>query len=59
LGLGLSIAKAILRSQGGNIQFQSVPTGGCCFTLVLPLVMRPQVRLEQLAAALLVPQRPS
>lgn len=56
LGLGLSIAKAILRSQGGRIRVHSVPGEGCCFTLVLPLVLRPQVRLEQLAAALLVPQ---
>ena len=55
LGLGLSIAQAILRSQGGRIHLHSVPGEGSCFTLVLPLVLRPQVRLEQLAAALLAP----
>lgn len=59
LGLGLSIAKAILRSQGGRIHLHSVPGEGCCFTLVLPLVLRPQVRLEQLAAALLAPSHPA
>jgi len=38
LGLGLSIARAILNSQGGSIQLQSVPNVGCCFTLVLRLL---------------------
>ena len=38
LGLGLSIARAILHSQGGSIQLQSVPNVGCCFTLALRLL---------------------
>jgi signal transduction histidine kinase len=37
LGLGLSIAKAILCSQGGGIELRSMPTTGCCFILSLPL----------------------
>jgi two-component system OmpR family sensor kinase len=37
LGLGLSIAKAVLCSQGGGIELQSTPGEGCCFLLTLPL----------------------
>jgi signal transduction histidine kinase len=37
LGLGLSIAKAILRSQGGDIELRSAVSAGCCFLLTLPL----------------------
>lgn len=37
LGLGLSIAKAVLCSQGGGIELRSTPGEGCCFLLVLPL----------------------
>jgi two-component system OmpR family sensor kinase len=37
LGLGLSIAKAILCSQGGDIELTSVPGAGCRFLLTLPL----------------------
>jgi len=40
LGLGLSIAKAILCSQGGGITLRSTPGQGCCFQLVLPLAAR-------------------
>jgi two-component system OmpR family sensor kinase len=36
LGLGLSIAKAFLRSQRGDIHLTSEPGAGCCFTLTLP-----------------------
>jgi signal transduction histidine kinase len=42
LGLGLSIAKAILCSQGGGIELNSRPGEGCCFILSLPL---PEARL--------------
>lgn len=37
LGLGLSIAKAVLCSQGGGIELRSSPGEGCCFLLTLPL----------------------
>jgi signal transduction histidine kinase len=40
LGLGLSIAKAVLCSQGGGIALQSTPGQGCCFFLTLPLAAR-------------------
>jgi two-component system, OmpR family, sensor kinase len=36
LGLGLSIAKAVLKSQRGDIHLRSEPGAGCCFTLILP-----------------------
>jgi signal transduction histidine kinase len=37
LGLGLSIAKAILATQRGGIELESTPGEGCCFQLTLPL----------------------
>lgn len=40
LGLGLSIAKAVLCSQGGGIALRSTPGQGCCFLLTLPLAAR-------------------
>jgi signal transduction histidine kinase len=40
LGLGLSIAKAVLCSQGGGIELRSAPGEGCCFLLTLPLAAR-------------------
>lgn len=36
LGLGLSIAKAVLKSQRGDIHLRSEVGAGCCFTLTLP-----------------------
>jgi two-component system OmpR family sensor kinase len=41
LGLGLSIARAVLQSQRGNIQLESQAGAGCCFTLTLPLIPEP------------------
>jgi len=43
LGLGLSIADALLRSQRGEIHLTSEPGNGCCFTLTLPLIGEPGV----------------
>ncbi len=43
LGLGLSIADALLRSQRGQIHLASEPGKGCCFTLTLPLLSEPAV----------------
>jgi signal transduction histidine kinase len=37
LGLGLSIAKAVLSSQRGRLELRSTPGEGCCFLLTLPL----------------------
>lgn len=37
LGLGLSIARALLKSQRGNIHLRSDPGAGCRLTLTLPL----------------------
>jgi len=42
LGLGLSIADALLRSQRGQIHLASEPGNGCCFTLTLPLLAEPE-----------------
>jgi signal transduction histidine kinase len=44
LGLGLSIAKAMLCSQGGGIELRSTPGEGCCFILALPLASQRRVR---------------
>jgi signal transduction histidine kinase len=41
LGLGLSIAKAFLKSQRGNIFLRSELGTGCCFTLTLPRLPEP------------------
>ncbi len=41
LGLGLSIAKAVLKSQRGDIRLSSEPGAGCCFTLTLPRLADP------------------
>ena len=38
LGLGLSIAKAVLKSQRGSIHLRSEPGSGACFTLILPVL---------------------
>lgn len=40
LGLGLSIAKAILCSQGGGIELRSTPGVGCSFLMTLPRATR-------------------
>ncbi len=36
-GLGLAISKNIVESFGGSINFSPSPSGGACFTVVLPL----------------------
>ncbi|MCZ7648558.1 MAG: HAMP domain-containing histidine kinase [Planctomycetota bacterium] len=36
LGLGLALTQAMVRAQGGEIAYSSVPGGGACFTVRLP-----------------------
>jgi signal transduction histidine kinase len=38
LGLGLTIARDLVLAHGGELQLQSSPGSGCCFTICLPLL---------------------
>jgi len=40
-GLGLSIARRLLRDLGGDLRFESRPGGGSCFVVLMPLVYGP------------------
>lgn len=44
LGLGLSIAKKIIRSHGGDIAMRNVPGCGCVFTIDMPVVAHSPVQ---------------
>lgn len=37
-GLGLYVVRALAEAQGGSISYSTAPSGGACFTLVLPAV---------------------
>lgn len=41
MGLGLSIARKVVRFHGGDIQVQNLPGTGCIFTIDMPLVAPP------------------
>jgi len=43
-GLGLSIARDILRAHGGEIWVESTPAGGCEFCFTLPLAKQAELR---------------
>ena len=40
-GLGLSIARQLLRDQGGDLRFEPVAGGGSCFIILLPAEEKP------------------
>lgn len=40
LGLGLSIARKVVRAHGGDIHVRNVPGHGCTFVVVVPLAAR-------------------
>jgi PAS domain S-box-containing protein len=43
-GLGLSICMSIVREHGGNIEVDSLPGGGACFTVYLPIALQERGR---------------
>ena len=40
LGLGLSIARKVVRAHGGDIHVRNMPSHGCVFVIVVPLAVR-------------------
>jgi signal transduction histidine kinase len=50
LGLGLAVARAIVKSQKGDIHLKSEPGEGCCFTLVLPMLPDSPARPRNVSA---------
>jgi PAS domain S-box-containing protein len=44
-GLGLSICMSIVREHGGNIEADTLPGGGACFTVYLPIARQERGRM--------------
>ena len=40
MGLGLSVSYAILERYGGKLSVENLPSGGCGFTMALPLTRK-------------------
>ena len=44
LGLGLSIARKVVRAHGGEIRIRNMPGKGCVFIIEVPLAAKESVR---------------
>lgn len=51
LGLGLSLCRSVAESHGGRLKAESVPTGGTCFTMDLPMAIKESMDGEQSVGA--------
>jgi two-component system sensor histidine kinase KdpD len=46
-GIGLAITKVVVEVHGGTVTASNIPTGGACFTIILPLEMQPQLPADR------------
>ncbi|HEX4844194.1 MAG TPA: PAS domain S-box protein [Limnobacter sp.] len=51
LGLGLSLCRSVAEAHGGRLRAESMPTGGTCFTMNLPMAVRESLEGEQVGAS--------
>ncbi|HEX4856053.1 MAG TPA: PAS domain S-box protein [Limnobacter sp.] len=47
LGLGLSLCRSVAEAHGGRLKAESVPTGGTCFTMNLPMAVKETIEGER------------